>query len=83
THGGVLDMVWRTAQGLPLSGPRTCPTPNTGINRIRVDGDALEVLAWADDAHLAGLTVPDTPAPAADAAERLHASMAPPSPSAP
>lgn len=53
THGGVLDMVWRTVQGLPLSGPRECAIPNTGINRLRwVDG-RLELLHWADAAHLA------------------------------
>ena len=39
THGGVLDMVWRTVHGRPLSGPRACEIPNTGINRLRwVDG---------------------------------------------
>lgn len=57
THGGVLDMVWRTARGLPLSGPRNCPIPNAGVNRVRVDGGRLEILAWADDAHVADLTV--------------------------
>lgn len=57
THGGVLDMVWRTAKGLSLSGPRNCPIPNAGVNRVRVDGDRLEILAWADDAHVADLTV--------------------------
>jgi probable phosphoglycerate mutase len=82
THGGVLDMVWRTAHGLPLSGPRVCPTPNTGINRVRVAGDAIEVLAWADDAHLAGLPAAVMPAPAADVADRLQASIAPASPRA-
>jgi probable phosphoglycerate mutase len=82
THGGVLDMVWRTAYGLPLSGPRDCPIPNTGINRIRVEGDALQVIAWGDDAHLADLPTPQAPAPGADIAERLQAPIAPASPSA-
>ncbi len=52
THGGVLDMVWRTTQGLPLDGHRSCLIPNTGVNRIRVRGASIEILAWADDAHL-------------------------------
>jgi probable phosphoglycerate mutase len=53
THGGVLDMLWRTAHGLPLDGARDCAIPNTGINRLRwVDG-TLQIEAWADDAHLA------------------------------
>lgn len=52
-HGGVLDMLWRQAQGLALDGERACAIPNTGINRLRVlPGGALQVLAWADDAHL-------------------------------
>jgi probable phosphoglycerate mutase len=64
THGGVLDMVWRTVHGLPLSGPRECPIPNTGINRLRWRGGALEILQWADDAHLAGLPEQPGTAPA-------------------
>ncbi len=52
THGGVLDMVWRSVHGLPLSGPRACAIPNTGLNRLRwVDG-RLELLQWGDAAHL-------------------------------
>jgi 2,3-bisphosphoglycerate-dependent phosphoglycerate mutase len=52
THGGVLDMLWRTAHGLPLSGLRACEIPNTGLNRLRwVDG-TLQIDSWADAAHL-------------------------------
>ena len=53
THGGVLDMLWRTAQALPLHGPRACAIPNAGLNRIRVRGARLEIVLWADDAHVA------------------------------
>ena len=70
THGGVLDMLWRTAMALPLGGPRECEIPNTGINRLRwVDG-RLQILRWAEADHLAGLpaqpstaqtSVPDQP----------------------
>ena len=56
THGGVLDMVFRTVHGLPLHGPRNCPIPNAGLNRLRVRGERIEIVNWADDAHLAGLT---------------------------
>jgi probable phosphoglycerate mutase len=53
THGGVLDMLWRTARALPISGRRECEIPNTGINRLRLAADeALEIDLWADDAHL-------------------------------
>lgn len=55
THGGVLDMVWRSAQGLSLHGPRECPIPNTGINRVRLTPQGFEILSWAEDAHLQGL----------------------------
>ena len=55
THGGVLDMLWRSARGLPLDGLRTCAIPNTGINRMHWDGSALQIDEWGDDAHLAGL----------------------------
>lgn len=52
THGGVLDMLWRTAHGLPLAGLRQCHIPNTGINRLRWSDGALRIDAWGDDAHL-------------------------------
>lgn len=55
THGGVLDMIWRTARSLPLSGPRRSEIPNAGVSRVRVGAGSIEVLAWADTAHLADL----------------------------
>lgn len=53
THGGVLDMLWRTAHGLPLAGLRQCEIPNTGLNRLRWAGGTLQVELWGDAAHLA------------------------------
>ncbi len=55
THGGVLDMVYRTARGLSLSGPRQSEIPNAGLNRVRVVGESIEIVQWADTAHLADL----------------------------
>jgi probable phosphoglycerate mutase len=58
THGGVLDMVWRTARGLGLDGPRRSEIPNAGLNRVRLNAaqpEALQILVWADVAHLQGL----------------------------
>lgn len=55
THGGVLDMIYRTALSLGLSGPRQSEIPNAGFNRVRFHGEAIEILAWADTAHLAGM----------------------------
>jgi probable phosphoglycerate mutase len=53
THGGVLDMLWSTANGLALDGLRNCEIPNTGINRLRWRAGTLEILGWADAGHLA------------------------------
>lgn len=55
THGGVLDMVYRTARSLGLSGPRQSQIPNAGLNRIRAREGTLEILSWADTRHLADL----------------------------
>lgn len=55
THGGVLDMVWRSAKGLPLLGPRECAIPNTGINRVHVWEGRFEILGWAEDTHVRDL----------------------------
>jgi len=55
THGGVLDMLWRTANGLPLDGLRACEIPNTGINRLRWRAGTLEIVQWADAGHLEGM----------------------------
>ena len=59
THGGVLDMVWRHAQALSLSGPRVCDIPNAGLNEVAWRDGALHIQVWADAAHLADL--PDQP----------------------
>jgi len=48
-------MIWRTARGTGLDGPRQSDIPNAGFNRVRVQGDAVEVLDWADVRHLADL----------------------------
>lgn len=55
THGGVLDMVFRTARGLPLSGPRQSEIPNAGLNRVRFTGQAIDIVSWADTQHLQDL----------------------------
>ncbi len=55
THGGVLDMIYRTARSLGLDGPRQSEIPNAGLNRVRVNEGAIEILDWADTRHLADL----------------------------
>ena len=65
THGGVLDMVWRTAHGLGLSGPRQSDIPNAGFNRIRIADAAQPDAASRSStgptrAHLADLPAQPT-----------------------
>ena len=55
THGGVLDMIYRTARSLGLDGPRQSEIPNAGLNRIRVREGAMDIVTWADTRHLADL----------------------------
>ncbi len=55
THGGVLDMLWRSAQRLPISGLRSCDIPNTGLNHLRWVAGHLMIDSWGDAGHLAGL----------------------------
>lgn len=55
THGGVLDMIYRTARALPLSGPRQSEIPNVGLNRVRLRGEHIDILSWADTQHLQGM----------------------------
>ncbi len=70
THGGVLDMLWRAAHRLPLYGPRACAIPNTGINRLRWNGERLEIVSWAEDSHLQGLPEQPSTVPASAATPR-------------
>lgn len=74
THGGVLDMVYRTARSLGLNGPRQSEIPNAGLNRIRVRDGGIDIVDWADTRHLADLP----PQPVYDQAKLVTA----PSPSA-
>ena len=64
THGGALDMVWRTARGLGLNGPRQSEIPNAGFNRIRIADAAapqlIEIVDWADTRHLTDLPAQPT-----------------------
>lgn len=52
THGGVLDVVYRRAHGLPPEAPQR-PIPNAGINWVSIEGDAWALEVWGETAHLA------------------------------
>ena len=53
THGGVLDVIYRRALGMPSDAPRDYPIPNAGINWLAIDGERWSVERWAETAHLA------------------------------
>ncbi len=55
THGGVLDMIYRSANGLSLSGPRRTDIPNAGLSRVHSSHFGLKILEWGQTQHLAGL----------------------------
>jgi 2,3-bisphosphoglycerate-dependent phosphoglycerate mutase len=68
THGGVLDMIYRSAKALPLSGPRQSLIPNAGLNRVRIEGEAINILEWADIEHLSDMP----PQPVYDQRKRIQ-----------
>jgi probable phosphoglycerate mutase len=52
THGGVLEMLRRHAQGMGLAAPRDFEVPNAALNWFETDARFWRVLAWADTGHL-------------------------------
>ena len=51
-HGGVLDILYRVATGLELQAPRTWTVENAAINRLLWTPEGLNLVGWADSAHL-------------------------------
>jgi len=52
THGGVLDILYRLATGQDLQAPRTWGLRNTAVNRLIWTPQGLQMVGWADEAHL-------------------------------
>ncbi len=52
THGGVLDILYRMATGQNLQAARTWGLRNTAINRLFWSPEGLQIVGWADEAHL-------------------------------
>ncbi|UCH50125.1 MAG: histidine phosphatase family protein [Betaproteobacteria bacterium] len=52
THGGVLDIAYRHATGMPLAAPRKFPIHNASLNTFRADVSGLELVSWSDVGHL-------------------------------
>src|SRR5690606_13700553 len=52
THGGVLDIVWREANGIALQDPQKAKLLNASINRVCVEDGQWSLIKWADTGHL-------------------------------
>jgi probable phosphoglycerate mutase len=52
THGGVVDIACRHANGSPLDTPRDFPIHNTSVSTIRVDSTGFNLILEADHSHL-------------------------------
>ena len=52
THGGVLDVVYRIAMGLPDDARRAWPLLNASLNRIEWRPQGWHVLAWGEVDHI-------------------------------
>ncbi|MBP0593481.1 histidine phosphatase family protein [Paraburkholderia sp. LEh10] len=59
-HGGVLDCVYRFANGLPLDAPRNYALLNTSMNVVDFEDGHATVISWADVAHLDGRSADDS-----------------------
>ena len=51
-HGGVMDVLYRTATGLDLQAPRTWDLRNAAINRLLWNGEHFTIVGWADASHM-------------------------------
>jgi len=52
THGGVLGIVYRHANAIPLEMPRAFGVPNAGVNRVHIEDRRWSIDAWAEVDHL-------------------------------
>jgi 2,3-bisphosphoglycerate-dependent phosphoglycerate mutase len=51
-HGGVLDCLYRAANGIGLQQSRTWQLANATINRLLYTGEGFRVVGWDDRRHL-------------------------------
>ncbi|MDP2324950.1 MAG: histidine phosphatase family protein, partial [Gammaproteobacteria bacterium] len=52
SHGGVLDMAYRNATGMPLGTQRDFPIYNASVNILLRNRTRWEIAAWGDISHL-------------------------------
>ena len=66
-HGGVLDCLYRAANGIGLQAPRTWQLANAAVNRVLYTGEGFRVVGWDDRRHF------DSAEPDSGAAEEIAA----------
>jgi probable phosphoglycerate mutase len=54
SHGGVLDCLYRAANGMSLQAQRSWQLGNASINRLLFTDQGLSIIGWGDDTHLDG-----------------------------
>lgn len=59
-HGGVLDILYRTATGQDLLAPRTWILGNAAINRLLWTPDGFTLVGWSDTTHLDDESIDET-----------------------
>lgn len=57
THGGCLDIVYRLANDVALTAPRTWSISNAVVNRLLFDGQRFHCEVWGQSDHLDTLEV--------------------------
>ncbi len=55
SHGGVLDLVYRRARGVPIEQPRDFPLPNASVNWLTVASGCWQLESWGETGHLEGI----------------------------
>ncbi len=58
-HGGVMDVLYRTATRLDIQAPRTWSLGNAAINRLLWSPEGFTLVGWADTQHLNADTLDD------------------------
>lgn len=58
-HGGVMDVLYRHANGLDIEAPRNWELGNAAINRLLWTPQSLTLVHWGDTTHLEGEPVLD------------------------
>jgi len=51
-HGGVMDMLYRAANGIDLQTPRTWNLGNAAANRLLWSSEGFSLVGWSDTSHL-------------------------------